>query len=39
MESGNTESRFSDKIVMWLVLSHAAALLVGAVIHWRLTAI
>jgi len=39
MESSNTEAKVSDKIVIWLILSHTIALLVGALIHWRLTAI
>ncbi|PFH12404.1 hypothetical protein BCF11_4886 [Collimonas sp. PA-H2] len=35
MESGNTEATVKDRLVMWLVVSHAVAFLLGAgVLAW-----
>ncbi len=39
MDSTNTEAPVKDRLVMWLVLSHTAAFLLGALVHWRIVAI
>ncbi len=39
MESSNTEATVNDRLVLWLVVSHTIAFLIGAVIHAWITRI
>jgi hypothetical protein len=39
MESSTTEAPVNDRLVLWLVVSHAVAFVIGAGVHALLTKI